>query len=143
MKIVKSYKREITNPYSAIVELESMIEETVQKISHKPSKYITISNRSGLDFIKVENVLYLSADSNYSLIHFTDGSKRMVSKSLIHFERELDSAIFLRIHSSYMVNKDKLVRLCRTSKPTLEIENGVILPISRSKKDTILEDLLK
>jgi len=59
--------------------------------------------------IHPQQVLYFEAMSNYTMIYFLDGSKKLVSKCLKEIERILDHCKFLRIHHKYLINLNEMI----------------------------------
>jgi len=96
----------------------------------------------GIHLINFEDILYLSAESNYCKINFVDGSKKLSSKTLKHFENSLINKGFLRVHASHLVNLKKVVGLCNNEGLCLKLTNGSIIPVSRSYKEKIFKGIL-
>jgi two-component system LytT family response regulator len=57
-----------------------------------------------MNFIEVDDIVSLQADSNYTIIHKKDMQKLVITKTLKEFEELLDQTQFARIHKSYIVN---------------------------------------
>ncbi|RRB04947.1 LytTR family transcriptional regulator DNA-binding domain-containing protein [Larkinella rosea] len=51
---------------------------------------------------KSASMTFLSGCSNYTWLHFTDGKKMLVSKSLVFFETKLNQ--FIRVHKTALIN---------------------------------------
>lgn len=66
--------------------------------------HFVYDNRSS-KFIVPSSIIMIEADSNYSTIYLDNGSKILTSKTLKHWEIIFSSAILVRIHKSYLVNK--------------------------------------
>jgi DNA-binding LytR/AlgR family response regulator len=68
--------------------------------------------KSGYDLHRVlfQDILYIESDSEYVNYHFEDGKKIMANQSLSKLLNELPSQ-FIRVHRSYIVNKNKVTSL--------------------------------
>jgi two-component system LytT family response regulator len=74
------------------------------------STRIVIPSLEGLQFVEMEDIIYLEASSNYTIIFLQNGPRIAVSKTLKEFNEMLPSSVFIRIHNSYLVNKNHLVK---------------------------------
>ena len=81
-------------------------------------------------------VILLSAEINYTIIHFSNGRKKMVAIPLKELERRFSICpSFFRPHKSYLINMS-YIRHCNmlVKAPFLEMNNNVKVMISRRKK---------
>jgi len=100
---------------------------------------IAIPNVKGFELIKVKSILYCSAASNYCEFHLSNGNIYVASSTLKIFEEKMSPYGFLRIHDSYLVNLSKIDKYLRGRGGKIELVDGTILPVSRSKKDDLIE----
>jgi two-component system LytT family response regulator len=98
-----------------------------------------IPTQTEIYFIKMETILYLESDNNYTKIYTSSGSPIMSSKNIGYYEELLDGLNFFRIHNSYIINLKKIVRYVRGKAGSVELENGVNLEISKRKKEQFLK----
>ena len=57
-----------------------------------------------LVFFELNELIHLDADSNYTLLYFTENRKILASKTLKEFEDQLGKEQFIRLHNSHLVN---------------------------------------
>jgi len=126
-------------------ENKKIIKEKVKSknIKTEPSnnliKKIAFSTDTGYEFIKVNSILYCEANSNYCRIFCTDGKEILLAKTLKTIQEQLlPSNLFHRIHKSYLVNLNYIVRLNKSGSLEVELQNGVKLPVSFRQKDNFL-----
>jgi two-component system LytT family response regulator len=100
---------------------------------------ISFSTQQAIHFIKPETILYCESDSNYTTLFFVDKTKLVVSKTLKEVEETLAHYHFLRIHHSYLINLKEVGRYVKTEGGAIEMSNGAQLPISRQKKDEVMQ----
>jgi two-component system, LytTR family, response regulator len=78
------------------------------------------------------NITHLEASTNYTIIHFEDGSCTMLSYSLKRYEVRLQtSKLFARIHRHYLVNRSYIAAYYDTE---VQLKSGLMLPISRRRQ---------
>ena len=100
---------------------------------------IPFSVQSGIEFIKPDDITYVSGDNNYSVLHFISGKKLMVSKTLGMVENMLIDHTFLRVHKSYLLNLKHIIKYVRSDGGYIEVQGGDQLSVSRTKRATISE----
>lgn len=93
----------------------------------------------GLQFISIRDIIYLEAQSNYTVIYLQDSYKLTVSKTLKDFEELLPAGIFIRIHHSYIINKDAVEKYIKGEGGQVTMKNGVTLDVARRKKDEFMK----
>ena len=99
---------------------------------------LSISTQEGYSLIKLNEILYLEADGNYTIMHLTNNTRIVSTKNLGFFEKILIDEPFLRIHNSKIVNLTKVIRYIRAEYGYVVIETGKPLSVSRSKRDELL-----
>ncbi len=81
--------------------------------------------------INVEDIIYIKAARDYSLIYTTTG-EYLSSFGISFIEERLDPLRFCRVHRSFIVNLDYVTELCRESGKTyLILKNGCEVNIGR------------
>ncbi|TCP28510.1 LytTR family two component transcriptional regulator [Tenacibaculum skagerrakense] len=98
---------------------------------------ITIPLQDGFEVINVEEIVFCKADDNYTEIHFSN-SRKIVSKTLKHFEEVLKEYPFARIHKSYLVNINAITKYKKGKGGSVELTNGKEVLVSASKKGNLL-----
>jgi len=98
---------------------------------------ITLPQQDGFEVIEVADILYCKADDNYTEIHFTN-HKKLVSKTLKHIEESLNSYAFARIHKSYLVNINAVVKYKKGKGGSVIVNNGKEISVAASKKADLL-----
>ncbi len=97
------------------------------------TKVLIIKNRSVLETIKVEHIVYLQPAGRYTEIVLDTGKKKLHSLPLEKIIKILPDN-FERVHRSYIVNLDliKKVFSYTGTKYEIELNDGLILPMGRS-----------
>jgi len=100
---------------------------------------IAIPSHEGIQFIKVDDIIYLEANANYTHIYTIQNNKYVVSRTIKDFEEILPVEIFIRIHNSYIINKDYLEKYIRGEGGQVVLSNGVVLDVAKRKKAEFLK----
>jgi two-component system LytT family response regulator len=127
-------KKASTNPGH---QFELLLENMAHKTN--TSRRIAIPTTEGLQFIKLSDIIYLEANINYTYFFLQDGQKNIVSRTLKEFEEVLPGDTFLRIHHSYIINKNFAEKYIRGEGGQVVLSNGVVLDVSKRKKAEFLK----
>ncbi len=92
-------------------------------------------------FVEVDAIIYCKSDGNYCEIYFKDGKKEVVSKKIKEVEVFFNHNNFFRVHNSYLVNINFIKEFIKSDGQYLVLENGVSIPVSRSKRNALLKVL--
>ncbi len=98
---------------------------------------ITIPQQDGFEVINIVDILFCKADDNYTEIYF-ENTKKLVSKTLKHFEDLLKESSFARVHKSYLVNVNEIVKYKKGKGGSVVLSNGKEIMVSSSKKANLL-----
>ncbi|HRP18865.1 MAG TPA: LytTR family DNA-binding domain-containing protein [Ginsengibacter sp.] len=116
--------------------LELLLENVLGQ--RKEIKKIAVSSSTGLQFIKVSDIVFLEATGSYTQLYLTDKRKYMTSRILKEYEEMLPADIFVRIHNSHIINKDYIEKYIRGEGGQVILEGGIMLDISKRKKAEFL-----
>ena len=99
---------------------------------------ITIPQQDGFEVINTSDILYCKADDNYTEIYLNTNKKKLVSKTLKYFEEALNDTNFARVHKSYLVNVNEIVKYVKGKGGSVVLSNGKEIMVSASKKSELL-----
>lgn len=132
---------ELINAVDYVVEVrtkEDKLQEQVLNTNTKSVKgKLTLPQQDGFQVLNVTDILYCKADDNYTEIYL-ENKKILVSKTLKYFEEALAEFPFSRIHKSYLVNVNEVVKYRKGKGGSVVISNGKELLVSASKKKEFL-----
>ena len=138
---VAKLKQSLTNPVVA-EQNHQMLENLLQSVNKKtPPNKIALPHLGGINFIEVDDIVSLQADSNYTIIHKKDMQKLVITKTLKDFEELLDQTQFARIHKSYIVNLKYIKEYSTTDGGIVKMTDGNQWSISRRQLDMFLEKM--
>lgn len=105
-----------------------------------PLQKIAIPGMQDVRFVKVQDIIRIEGDSNYSFIYVDGGEKIHSSRTLGDFEELLTGQPnFFRVHKTHLVNLDHVVKLIKTDGGYLEMKDGSQVEISRRRKTEVLQ----
>ena len=108
-------------------------------IGRNPFNLLVISGMNKVDFIRQDEIIYLKSAGRYTEFHFNDANRQVLAtKPIGEFENALDHVKFYRIHNSYIINLNQLVKINKVSGNYCEMVNGDNLPISRRRLEGLL-----
>jgi two-component system, LytTR family, response regulator len=129
-------------PQRQAVYAESLanLTQSISQAGHAIQK-ITVPEQFGFKIVDVDKIMYLEADSNYTIIHFSGFEKLVATRSLGDFEKILDESGFFRIHKSYIINLNFLHAYSSFEGNFAELHDGTKLSISRRKLNDFREEV--
>jgi len=132
---------ELINAVAYVEEIISKEDLLQDRILSSPLKKaegkITLPQQDGFQVLNVSDILYCKADDNYTEIYKAD-KKILVSKTLKYFEESLSEFHFVRIHKSFLVNINEVVKYKKGKGGSVIISNGRELMVSASRKKELL-----
>jgi len=105
----------------------------------KPISKITVTEQFGFRMVNVGDLMYLQADSNYTILHLSGLDKIVATRSLGEFEKILEQPAFFRIHKSTIINMNYLQAYSSYEGNFAELNDGTKLSISRRKLNDFRE----
>lgn len=115
------------------LENEIKIKSIVNTINERPDYIARIAVKSGnkIDVIATDDIIYLEAEGDYVMI-YTPNDSYLKEKTMKYFETHLDNHQFIRIHRSFIVNINEIVRLEHYDKENYLaiLKNNVKLKVS-------------
>ncbi|MEP6262464.1 MAG: LytTR family DNA-binding domain-containing protein [Gillisia sp.] len=96
----------------------------------------------GFELIHSNQILYCKAESNYTSIKKIDSHTKMVAKTLKYVEEILPASSFQRIHKTYVINLNYVVRYNKANKE-VELTNGEKIPVSFRKEEEFINAILQ
>ena len=101
---------------------------------------IAVPTAEGFELIPTDQVLYLEASDNYTHLFQKNKNKIIACRTLKEMEEQIqDFPFFLRVHNSYMVNLNEVVKYIRGEGGYLVMSDGSSVNVSRSRKEALLK----
>jgi two-component system LytT family response regulator len=116
------------------------LQELASAAGMKPSplERILVKDGSKVHVIPVDKIDYIEAQDDYVAIKL-DGKTHLKQERMAELEKELDTAKFIRVHRSYILNLDRIARIelyAKDSRMAI-LKDGTKLLISRAGYDKL------
>ena len=103
----------------------------------KINNAILVSSLREVLFIKKSEIMFMSANGRYTMIHLQNSKKHIASKSIGEYEKLLIEDNFFRIHHSHVININFLSKILKRDGYIVELTDGTQLNISRRKQEDL------
>ena len=120
---------------------KAMPSEVVENISKQTSKLV-IPTQNGYSLENKELIIYCEGMGNYTKIYLTTGKEMTMAKTLKTIELLLGDN-FCRIHKSYLVNINHILRYSRSNGYKITMTNDTMLDVSYRNNEKVLQILKK
>lgn len=100
---------------------------SVEQLEHS----ISLVNQTGFSMVRLDQLVYLKADNNYTQLFLKDGAHLTSSQTLGNFESNLPGSWFFRIHRSYIINLYHLREYTSKEGGDVVMSNDARLPVAR------------
>ena len=133
---------------ASVVKCKKVLLEESKNVTASAPKSKTVTEKlyrialPGLhevQFVEIEDIVHLEADSNYTTFYLEDNQKVVVSHTLKEYEETLASLPFLRVHNSYIIHLKKVKKYIKGKGGYAVMSNGATIEISPKKKDLFLK----
>jgi two-component system LytT family response regulator len=121
-----------THGQNKIIEQVSVLKEN---LSVQQLQKIGLPLADGLQFVKIDDLLYFEADGSYTQVVTTKGNF-LVCKKIKEFDELLQNDNrFYRVHRSFLVNVLKISKYSKKEGASVVVENQKVIPVAREKKN--------
>ena len=106
---------------------------------HRFPQKICIPVASGYEYVDTDTIIRCESEINYTIFHFSDRRKMVVSKTLKEFEELLASHNFFRIHNSHLINLAQVKSYTKGKGGFVTLKDGTSIEVSVRRKDDFLK----
>ena len=111
----------------------------VDNIRATGSQKIMLPTLEGFEIVPVQDILYCEAVDNFTRFHFEHTAPLLICRTLKYFEEVLTPHRFLRIHRSYLINPDYVIRYSKGKGGYVTMKNDQELEVSPTRKKEFLD----
>ncbi len=137
-ELVEAVSRAANAPVALTNQQLKGLQETTQNIQ-VPQNKIALTTTEGLEYVKLEEIIYCLAEGSYTTVFLTDKTQLLVSKSIGKLDEVIDGNGFYRTHNSSLINLSHVKKFVRTDGGYVVMSNGDTVTIARNRKDEFLE----
>lgn len=111
-----------------------------KEVTNTGDEEIFIKKGSSLVKLKLKDIIYIEALENYVTLNTRD------DRFTIHFtmkaiENQLPSGVFIRVHRSFIINKSMIQTIKENSLDLIVGDTVKNIPVGKSFRDTLLNDI--
>lgn len=121
-------------------DFEALI-QSIQRFTKHGFEKIALPTPEGFEFVHINEIAYLKAESNYTWVFLVEGKKYLISKTLKEISIMIEFPQFYRVHKSYFVNLNHALKYIRGSGGYLVMHDQSQIPVSRAQKVELLKKL--
>ncbi len=100
---------------------------------------VMLPTLEGFEVVDINSILYCEAADNFTKFYFEQSQPLLICRTLKYFEDVLKEHRFLRIHRSYVINPDFVLRYTKGKGGYVTMKNNQELEISPARKKEFLE----
>jgi two-component system LytT family response regulator len=138
-ELINAVKKVEEQRHLPMAEQFEMLLKKINGINSAFNK-IAVPTAEGFELIPADQVLYLEANDNYTHLFLKNKNKIIACRTLKEMEMQIqDFNFFVRVHNSYMVNLNEVIKYVRGEGGYLVMSNNSSVNVSRSRKDSLLK----
>ncbi|MCG8699408.1 MAG: LytTR family DNA-binding domain-containing protein [Bacteroidales bacterium] len=108
------------------------------KIENKQLQKIILPLIDGFEVVRVGDIIRCQANDNMTWFHFTDKSKKLVCRTLKHYDEVLSEFDFVRVHKSHLINLQHVKRYRKGKGGQVILSDDSEVEVSQLKKSDFL-----
>lgn len=102
---------------------------------------VAISHTKGIKLVHIDDIMYLEASGNCTVLYFSDGTRYLDTRTLKIYEGILNPSVFYRVHKSHIINLDYLKEYLNEDGHFAVLKNGKLLAVARNRVSTFVKTL--
>lgn len=108
----------------------------------EPIDRVVVKSGSTINVIPVDDIIYFEAQDDYVMV-YTQGDRFLKQQTMKFFEERLPGNQFVRVHRSFIVRIEKIIKLEQYGKESYKVimNNNQSIPVSRSGYSRLKEKL--
>ncbi|TDQ08456.1 LytR/AlgR family response regulator transcription factor [Pedobacter metabolipauper] len=118
----------------------AMLLQSYQHQRDNTQKRIALPDQHEIKYMLIENIVCCAADNSYTSFYISaESSPIIVSKPISEYEQILSVYGFIRIHQSWLINRNHIDSFKKADGGYLIMDNGMSVPVSRQRKHLLKE----
>ncbi len=118
----------------------NMLLQSYEQQRFNMQKKIALPDQNEIRYVLIENIVCCKADNSYTSFYVCNESGPIVvSKSISEYEQILSLYGFLRVHQSWLINKNRIESFKKADGGYLIMDNKMDIPVSRQRRHLLKE----
>jgi two-component system LytT family response regulator len=131
-KIQHQRARSAQTPSSAVL-MENLMAR------HARNRKLVLPLIDGFEVVRLEDIVSCEANDNFTNFHFAGKPRLMICRNLRFYEEILQDSGFMRVHKSFMINLDHVVKYNKGKGGQVTMTDGSVISVSPQKKEQLME----
>jgi len=136
-ELVDAVEKALENPRNGSIEV---LQETIKDGS---AKRIALNTQEKILIREVTEIIRCESNVNYTMFHFSDKSRLLVTRTLKEYDELLSPHDFLRVHQSHLINSRYVKEYIKSDGGYLVLKEGSTVPVSTRRKSVVMEMIAK
>jgi len=115
----------------------------LENIQHQKPVTLFVSTSEGTDFVKIDEIIRIEGDINYSKIILTGKKEIFVAKTLLEFEKKLTAYGFYRSHRSHLINLSYVTRFLKKDGGTIVMADNTTILLAKKNRAEFMKTMEK
>lgn len=125
------------------VESDNRIKVLINNyVEGKEVKSICLRDMEGFSVVKINNIVRLESDNNYTHFVLSNGKKLTTSRTIKDYEELLADHGFYRIHQRHIINLQFVEKYIKGEGGRVLLSDGSDLPVARQRKSGFIRRFL-
>lgn len=138
-ELVSAVKKVQEQRHLPMAEQFQMLLKQVQGKEHHFNK-IAVPTSEGFELVPADQVIQCEANDNYTHLNLKNKTKIIACRTLKEMEEQLqDFPFFVRVHHSWLVNLNEVIKYVRGEGGYLVMSDGSTVNVSRSRKEALMK----
>ncbi len=116
------------------------LNETIQRKADVVERIILSDHKKHI-IVQIEDILFIEAEGTYVTFHLKGAKKFTAINPLSYYEDVLTETKFFRVHKSFLINSDKVLKLETGRGGVVHLDEGIQLPVAVRRKSAFVKFL--
>jgi len=136
-ELVVAVEKALENPRNGSIEV---LQESIKDGS---TKRIALNTQEKILIKEVSEIIRCESNVNYTMFHFSDKSRLLVTRTLKEYDELLTPHDFLRVHQSHLINSKFVKEYIKSDGGYLVLKEGSTVPVSTRRKSVVMDMIAK
>lgn len=105
----------------------------------KQLKKLALHTQEKIHIANIDEIVRCESNVNYTMFHFADGGRLLVTKTLKEFDEMLHDSGFIRTHQSHLINANFVKEFVKSDGGYIVMTDGSDVPVSTRKRSEVLD----
>ncbi|WP_202616854.1 LytR/AlgR family response regulator transcription factor [Arcticibacter tournemirensis] len=139
-ELIAAVHKVILSNKNSYTDQTSMLLQSYEQQRLNTQKRIALADQNEIRYVLIESIVCCGAENSYTSFYIHNESRPIiVSKPISEYEQILSLYGFIRIHQSWLINKNRVESFKKADGGYLMMDNKMSVPVSRQRKHLLKE----